>query len=115
MIRDQVFARALVLAGDLDGRQQERLQVLCGAAMDILEARLRDGMAPEDCREAFVTAAGLQALEMLESFGEVSEFRAGDLTVKLKEDREGRRQGLRHQAEELMRPYLKDTFLFTGV
>jgi hypothetical protein len=40
--------------------------------------------------------------------------KAGDLTVKLKENQRTGAQ-LRHQAEVLMGPFLQDRFLFTGV
>ena len=113
MMQDQVYARALMLAGELDAAQQEVLRVLCEAAFSTLEARLREGMAAEDCREPFVTAAAFQALAALEDFAsDVREFKAGDLTVKTGGNG---RKALLYQADTLMRPYLKDTFLFTGV
>jgi len=114
MMQDQVYSRALMMAGQLEAGQQALLEVLCKAACDALEARLREGMTPEDCREVFVTAASLQALAAMEGFGETTEFKAGDLTVK-KADRADRARELRYQAENLMRLYLKDAFLFTGV
>ena len=111
MMNDQIYARALLMAGELDARQQELLRVQCEASAAILEARLRDGMTPEDCREVFVTAAALQAVAAMEEVDAVSEFKAGNLTVK---------SGIRtterkYQAEALMGPYLKDRFLFVGV
>ena len=115
MMTDQVFARAMLMAGELDSRQQELLRILCEASFSSLEARLREGLAPEDCREPFITAAGFQALAALGGFGEASEFRAGDLTVKLKDRQGDMARELRYQADALMGPYLKDTFLFAGV
>ena len=116
MMREQVYARALLMAGDLDGHRQELLGVLCAANAAALEARLRSGLTPEDCREEFITAAGLSALADMDGFEEVAEFKAGDLTVKTgQQDGEQRAESLRHQAESLMAPYLKDRFVFVGV
>ena len=117
MMTDQVYARALLMAGDLDGRQQDLLRVLCAANGSALEARLRDSLTLEDCREEFITAAGLYALADLGGFEEVSEFKAGDLTVKTgeRQDRDQSAAALRQCAETLMMPYLKDRFSFLGV
>ena len=114
MMRDQVYAQAMLMAGQPQGQQQELLRILCEAAFDALAVRLREGMTPEDCREAFVTAAAMQAAASMEGFAEAAEFKAGDLTVKLKENQRTGAQ-LRHQAEVLMGPFLQDRFLFTGV
>lgn len=113
MMRDQVYARALLLAGEPDAGEREVLRLLCGAVFDSLEARLREGMMPEDCREAFVTAAALEAAAELKSLEGIGEFRAGDLTVKSGETASA--EMLRHRAERLMAPYLKDRFLLVGV
>ena len=116
MMTEQVYARALLMAGDLDEHRQELLRVLCAANTSSMEARLRDGLAAEDCREEFVTAAALCALADMGGFEEVAEFRAGDLTVKTgHQDWEQSAGSLRHQAEALMAPYMKDRFLFVGV
>ena len=110
---DQVFARAVMLAGEPDGHQQELLRVLCASCITTLEARLKDGLTAEDCGESFLTAASLLALAAMGSFGtEVQEFKAGDLTVKTGN---GGASGLERQAQALMAPYLKDRFLFAGV
>ena len=113
MMRDEVYSRALLMAGQPEA-QQAVLEVLCEAACTSLEARLREGVSPEDCREPFLTAASLLALAGLEGFGQSTEFKAGDLTVKTGIQTDRARE-LRHQAESLMGPYLKDTFLFAGV
>lgn len=114
MMRQEALAKAVTLAGELDVQKQARLELLCGAAFSALEMRLREGLTPEDCREPFLTAVCLYSLAAMEDFGEVSEFKAGDLTVK--KSRQGNMpRDLQHQAEALMRPYLKDRFLFAGV
>ena len=113
MMVDRSFARALLMAGELDGRQQDLLQILCAAHNASLMARLRDGIAPEDCPEEFVTAVSLLALEGLGDFDGVCEFKAGDLTVKTGTEQSA--GDLAQQAERLMAPYLQDRFAFVGV
>lgn len=108
-----MYARALLMAGEPDAGERELLRLLCEAVFASLAARLREGMMPEDCREEFVTAAAMEAAAELKSLGAVAEFRAGDLTVKTGDD--GSPATLRHRAEQLMAPYLKDRFLFVGV
>ena len=110
MMGDRVFARALVLAGEPE--EQELLRLLCDAAVDTLTSRLREGLTAEDCREAFVTGAAMLAAASMAEYAQAAEFRAGDMTVKL---REGAGAALRQQAEGLLGPYLRDRFLFTGV
>lgn len=114
MMRREVLDRAAALTGTLDEQQQARLELLCEAAVSVLEMQLKDGLTPEDCREAFIAAACLQALAAMEDNGDISEFRAGDLTVK-KTGKGTKSRELQDQAKALMGPYLKDRFLFTGV
>jgi len=114
MMQDQVVARAVLMAGELDGQKMELLRVLCAAAISGLTMRLKDGLTAEDCREEFITAASLHAMAAMSSFEEtVQEFKAGDLTVK--QNRDGYSTGLEQQAEKLMKPYLRDCFVFSGV
>ena len=109
---DQVFARAVMLAGELNAEQQERLHLLCGVSIARLEAQLKDGLTAQDCGENFLTAAGCYSLAALGCFGpEIQEFKAGDLTVKSGSGS----SGLERQAQALLAPYLKDRFLFAGV
>ena len=112
MMTEQVYARAVLMAGDLDEHRQELLRVLCAVNTSSMEARMRDDLTPEDCREEFITAASLCALADMGGFEEVAEFKAGDLTVKTGQQSA---VSLRHQAEMLMGPYLKDRFSFVGV
>ena len=117
MMTAQVYARAAVLAGQLDGRQQALLKVLCKVAAASLAGRLRQGLTPEDCGEDFLAAASLHALAALESVREeapVEEIKAGDLTVKTA-SREAASRRLQQEAEALLRPYLEDSFSFAGV
>ncbi len=113
-VGEQVFSRAVVLAGDVADQQGELLKVLCGTSAASLQARLREGISPGDCREDFLTAASLLALAALrEAEGKPAEFKAGDLTVKGGGDAASR--CLREQAMALMGPYLQDSFAFRGV
>ena len=119
MVRQQVFQQALLLAGELDQKNQALLRLLCDAAAAALASRLREGMTPETCGKDFVMAASLFALadmKQLEGEGQVEEFKAGDLTVRQeKASPEGAAECLQKRAEALMKPYLKDCFAFLGV
>ena len=118
-LSEQVYAQALLLAGNLDERQSQLLQVLCRAATSSLEARLRDGITAEDCKADFIAAASLYALASLgdvEETVQVEEFQAGDLTVRQsKEGRDAASNCLQRQADMMILPYLKDRFSFLGV
>jgi len=119
MLSEQVYAQALLLAGDLEERQAKLLEVLCGAVTSTLTARLRDGITPEDCKADFVAAASLYALAALDGAEEsahVEEFQAGDLTVRQSnEHRNAASNCLQRQADMLILPYLRDRFSFLGV
>ena len=117
MLREQVFAQAAMLAGELDGRETNLLHTLCAAAVSTLTARLKTGLKPEDCKADFVAAASLYALAALESAmdgGWGDEFRAGDLTVK-RSGGSAASNCLFNQAELVIAPYLEDRFAFLGV
>ena len=119
MLKDQVYAQALLLAGDLEQRQSQLLQILCNGAASSLMSRLRDGITPEDCRAEFVAAASLYALASLgeaQETASVEEFQAGDLTVRqTREGRDAASNCLQRQADLMIQPYLKDRFSFLGV
>ena len=119
MLNEQVYAQALLLAGDLEEKQARLLEVLCSAAASSLASRLRDGMTPEDCKADFIAAASLYALAALEDADEeilVEEFRAGDLTVRQGGGhRDAASRCLQRQADMMILPYLKDRFSFLGV
>ena len=116
-LKEQVMAQALLLAGELSDQQTEILDALCCASSTALEARLRDGLTPEDCKADFIAAASLLALAALSSVekeNRTEQITAGDFSI--------RRQGtdaastcLRAQAELMIAPYLKDRFSFLGV
>ena len=118
-LTEEVFAQAVLLAGELSEAQTELLKLLCAAAVSSLSARLKEGLTPENCKENFLAAASLNALAGLncaETESGIQEFRAGDLTVKQGNTRQDMAaRDLRQQAETLMGPYLKDRFSFVGV
>ena len=119
MLKEMVFAQALLLAGELEPRQTELLRVLCDGAVSALSAQLREGITPEDCKADFIAAAGLYALAALgsaEESGGVEEFKAGDLTVKKSaSSRDAASRCLEIQAQRILAPFLKDRFSFMGV
>ena len=118
-VSEQVYAQALLLAGNLEQRQCQLLQMLCRAAASSLQARLRDGITPEDCKADFIAAASLYALASLSSAAEtaqVEEFQAGDLTVRqCRSGQDAASNCLRRQADMMIQPYVKDRFSFLGV
>ena len=116
-LKEQVFAQAALLAGQLEGSRLEMLDVLCTASVASLTARLRPGLTPEDCKSDFVAAASLYALAALNEVGDtdrLEEISAGDLTLR-KSSADAAANCLRNQAEIMIVPYLKDRFSFRGV
>ena len=117
-LTEQVFAQAVLLAGELDERQRDLLSLLCIAATTSLNLRLRDGLTPDDCRADFVAAASLYALAAMNEADEnmaVEEFKAGDLTVRKGCSADTASRCLQRQADMIIGPYLKDSFCCTGV
>ena len=119
MLRDQVLAQALLLAGELTERQQTVLGALCTATTASLNARLREGLTAQDCKADFVAAASLLALAALAGVSEdvpVEQITVGDFTVrKGVASHDAASNCLRAQAELMIAPYLKDSFSFRGV
>ena len=114
-LTEQIYAQALLMAGQLTAEQDALLRVLCRVAKNTLAGRLRSGIAPEDCRADFVAAGSLLALAALsESDGSPERFTAGELTVQSGSDSAAARC-LRGQAELILVPYVRDSFAFLGV
>ena len=116
-LKEQVFAQAALLAGQLEGSRLEMLDVLCTASVASLTARLRPGLTPEDCKADFVAAASLYALAAMSEIDDAvqpEQICAGDLTVR-KSSFDAAACCLRYQAELMMIPYVKDRFAFMGV
>ena len=117
MMTDLVYAQAALLAGQLDERQTALLRLLCQAAARSLQQRLREGLTAECCKAEFVAAASLYALAGLREAGGsggISEFKAGDLTVK-RSGMDTSSRCLQKQAELIMQPFVQDRFCFAGV
>ena len=119
MLRDQVLAQALLLAGQLDDRQQLVLGALCTAVTASLNARLREGLTAEDCKADFIASASLLALAALASVSEdvpVEQISVGDFSIRNGgKTHDAASNCLRAQAELMIAPYLKDKFSFLGV
>lgn len=119
MLKEQVFAQAMLLAGELDAQKTELLRVLCRVSTSSLAVQLKDGLTPDDCKADFIAAASLYALASLNSAEDTAalqEFKAGDLTVKQGGgSRDAASRCLERQAEMIIAPYLKDRFAFLGV
>lgn len=116
-LTEQIYAQALLLAGELEQKQTQLLKVLCQGADSSLRHRLREGLKPEDCKADFVAAASLFALAALSAADEetaVEMFQAGDLSVRRK-GTDAASNCLRSQAQLMIAPYLKDSISFLGV
>ena len=117
-LREQVYAQAALLAGQMEMGQAEMLKVLCTASSASLAARLKDGLHPEDCKADFIAAASLFALAALNGVKDGTspeQISAGDLTIRKSGNSDTASNVLRNQAELMIAPYLKDSFAFVGV
>jgi len=117
-LKQQVYAQAALLAGDLEEDQRKILNLLCTAATASLTARLREGLRPEDCKADFIAAASLFALAAMNQVKDgqaLEQITAGDLTVRRTGKTDAASAVLRNQAELMIAPYLKDRFCFRGV
>jgi hypothetical protein len=117
-LKEQVYAHAVLLAGQLEGSQPEILDALCCSVTASLAARLREGLRPDDCKADFVASASLFALAELNAVrdGEsLEQITAGDLTVRKRASADPASSVLRNQAKMMIAPYLKDSFCFRGV
>lgn len=116
-LTDQIYAQALLLAGELEGKQEAMLKILCRGAESSLAARLRQGLTAEDCKADFVAAASLYALAAMSGMDEMDrleQITAGDITLK-RGGSDAAANCLRYQAELMIAPYLADRFSFRGV
>ena len=117
-LREQVFAQAALLAGQLEEEQTKILETLCISATASLTARLKEGLRPEDCKADFIAAASLFAIAALNSVKEAGSWEqvsVGDLTIRKNIPSDAASNCLRNQAELMIAPYLKDRFSFRGV
>lgn len=104
--------------GRVSPEEEELLVTLSEAAGRELSGRLREGVSPEDCPEAFALAGAwyvLAGLEVSRSAGQVQSFSAGDVTVH-GGGGEDKAKLLRQQAERVLSGWTRDDrFLFFGV
>ena len=101
--------------------EQSLLGLLCTAAEREWESRLREGMTPSDCGDAFPCAAAFAAAANLltgRGGSTVASFTAGSVSASEKSAAEtnAAAAALRGLAARLMIPYTaEDTFCFHGV
>lgn len=110
------LAKYITTAGE---EELPLLDALCTAAEEELAGRLREDVQPEDCGVLFPLAAALTAAGDLLPFrgsGDVEQFTAGDVSVRLRKGGEQSASSLRRQAAALLSRYLRDGgFAFMGV
>ena len=112
-------ARAF-LDRELSQDQDAVLTGLCQEALAVWQGRLREGLTPEDCRGALVTACAWTALAGLAPALEAGvpvprSFTAGDLSVSMGGsggDWSRASYRLKDRAAELMGPYTRDEGFF---
>lgn len=115
-LREQAYAQAVILAGELTEQQLNLLSVLCESNYLSLRARLRQGLTEHDCKADLVAAVSLLALADLSCVknAESQQITAGDFSIR-KENGGAAANCLRAQAELMIAPYLQDRFSFLGV
>ena len=97
------------------------LTALCAAAGAEIEGRLRDGISPEDCGDAFPCAAALLAAAGVlpcRSSGDVEQFSVGDVSLRTGGGGQvcAAAAAMRRQAASMMAGYWgDDAFAFLGV
>ena len=114
----------LTLARELSGAgeaEEALLELLCQAAEQRWNKRLRLGVTAEDCGEAFPCAAAFTAaadLAAARGGDGVSGFTAGSVSVRIRSAAEScaLAESLRRTAERLMAPFAApEDFCFRGV
>lgn len=116
-LTEQIYAQALLLTQDATEKQLPMLEILCRTAENSLRGKLRDGISPEDCMPDFVASASLYALAALSELDEdmqMDQIRLGDVTLR-RGSTNAAACCLRYQADQMMAPYVKDSFAFMGV
>lgn len=113
-MQEEILTLARTLSGA--GEDEETaLALLCGAAEKEWAGRLRKGVEPEECREAFLCAAALVAAAGLSAGRGGLRFTVGDVSVTEPEGRKSA-ETMRREAERLMEPYVMTAeFCFRGV
>ena len=111
----------LALCRAMGADQEELLLPLVQAVEEQLARRLKEGVTPQDCGQAFPLAAAMIAMDHLSAMsggggGETTSFTAGELSIR-KESGGGSGKSLAAQAGGLLAPWLRDSggFAFQGV
>ena len=115
---EDIIAMAQKL-GRIADEDREVLTILCQTAEDEVSRRLREGLTPEDCGQAYVLGCAWMALAAMaanETGDTPLKFTAGEVSIQEDGDAVQRSQALRLQAETVLGPYLQDRgFVFRGV
>ena len=114
-------AREMLVTSPL-GSEGKVLRSVCQTAALELESKLRSGVKSSDIEELFVCAAALLALSLYLELrdipdGKIDSFKAGDLSVSLRDGAKSvPAQTLRARAETMLSAYLDcGGFEFKGV
>lgn len=120
--KEDIMAKAVqLMGGELNEASERVLLTLCDAAANELERKLKNNVSREELGETFVTAAGMLAIalcmELENSGGEISSFRAGNISASLREGGvNASAASLRKAAESMLSAYLDaGGFGFVGV
>ena len=112
---EQVLELLQALCGA--GQDETVLRALCGSACGVLDARLKDGLTPEDCGGAYPLAAAWLAMDWLrgsQGMDGITALSAGDISIR--REGGGDSGSLSRRAMEIMAPYLGNGgFVFQGV
>lgn len=114
---EHIISLASVIAQPTE-EEKPLLAALCASAETELRGRLRPGVAPADCGDAFACAAALLAAAGLMPCrpGGVEQFTAGDVSIRTGGGTAETASAMRRQAEKLLSPYIGDGgFAFLGV
>lgn len=108
---DEIYELAARLAPA--GTEETVLRMLCRAAERELRSRLRPGLREEEYTDALICAAAWIAAGSLgRSGGNAKSFSVGDVSVTTGSSGDER---MRRLADQLMAPYVKDSFAFREV
>ena len=115
-------AEITAAASAICAEESELLGLLCAAASEELESRLRSGVRPDMCSEMFITASALIAVSTYNSvcidLNSDCTYRAGSVSVTARDSAKSAAAAahMRAQAEAMMSPYIvDDNFRFMGV
>lgn len=117
MLVEQVYAQAVMLSGTVETDRESLLRVFCQSAVAGMMQRLREGLTPEDCKADFVAAGALYALAALSETdpgANMERVQFGDVTL-VPGGTSAASRCLRRQADLIISPYCRDSFVFRGV